>query len=183
MKKVLITVSVLLMIALIAVMTFGIQIGNVRIGNQNDTLGITQKSEIDQSDFSKKYLESNKVICVNLWATWCGPCIEEMPMLNEIKSDFSGKNIDFLSFSVDTDSVKLTKFNKSDRFYFKDITVENLEYRTAIINYLQNKPTENSINSLSIPMTYLIKNKKVVKTFDGSLENKEGLVEAINSVL
>ena len=103
MKKILITFSVVLMFALIAVMTFGIQIGNVRIGNQNDTLGITQKSEINQSDFSKKYLESDKVICVNLWATWCGPCIEEMPMLNEIKSDFSGKNIEFLSFSVDTD--------------------------------------------------------------------------------
>ena len=171
------------MIALIAVMSFGIQIGNVRIGNQNDTLGITQKSEIDQSNFSKKFLESDKVIFLNLWATWCEPCIAEMPMLNQIKSDFSGKNIEFLSLSVDKDSIKLAKFNKSDRFYFKDITSENLEYRTAIVNYLQNKPADNSLNSLSIPMTYLIKNKKVVKVFDGSLESKAEVVDAINSVL
>lgn len=183
MKKGLVIFSVLFMIVLIAIMSFGIQIGNVRIGNQNDTLGITQKSEIEQSNFSKKYLESDKIICVNLWATWCEPCIAEMPMLNQIKSDFSGKDIEFVSFSVDKDSVKLAKFNKSDRFLFKDITVENLEYRTAIVNYLQNKPTENSLNSLSIPKTYLIKNKKVVKIFDGSLESKEELAEAINSVL
>ena len=121
------------MIALIAVMSFGIQIGNVRIGNQNDTLGITQKSEIDQSNFSKKFLESDKVIFLNLWATWCEPCIAEN--------------------------------------------------RTAIVNYLQNKPADNSLNSLSIPMTYLIKNKKVVKVFDGSLESKAEVVDAINSVL
>ena len=183
MKKGLVIFSVALLVVLIAVMSFGIQIGNVRIGNQNDTLKITQKSEIDQSEFSKKYLDSDKIICVNLWATWCEPCIAEMPMLNEIKSDFSGKNIEFLSFSVDKDSVKLAKFNKSDRFYFKDITLENLEYRTVIINYLQNKPAENSLNSLSIPETYLIKNKKVVKIFDGSLESKEELAEAINSLL
>ncbi len=183
MKKGLVIFSVLFMIVLIAVMSFGIQIGNVRIGNQNDTLGITQKSEIDQSEFSSKYLESDKIICVNLWATWCEPCIAEMPMLNQIKSDFNGKNIEFLSFSVDKDSVKLAEFNKSDRFHFKDITVENLEYRNAIVNYLGSKPADNSINSLSIPMTYLIKNKKVVKTFDGSFDNKEELVDAINSVL
>ncbi len=181
MKKGLVTFSVLFMIALIAVMSFGIQIGNVRIGNQNDTLGITQKSEIDQSEFSKKYLESDKIICVNLWATWCEPCIAEMPMLNQIKSDFNGRNIEFLSLSVDKDSVKLARFLKNNRFYFKDITVENLEYRTAIVNYLQNKPAESSLNSLSIPMTYLIKNKKVVKVMDGSLESKEELVNAINS--
>ncbi len=171
------------MIALIAVMSFGIQIGNVRIGNQNDTLGITQKSEIDQSEFSKKYLESDKIICVNLWATWCEPCLVEIPMLNQIKSDFNGQNVEFISLSVDKDLVQLAKFNKNKRFHFIDITVENLEYRTAIVNYLQNKPSDNSINSLSIPMTYLIKNKKVVKTFDESLENKEKLVEAINSIL
>ena len=183
MKKGLLIFSVLLMIALIAVMSFGIQIGNVRIGNQNDTLGITQKSEINQSEFSKKYLESDKIICVNLWATWCEPCLVEIPMLNQIKSDFNGQNVEFLSLSVDKDSVKLNKFLKNDRFYFKDITNENLEFRTAIINYLQNKPADNSLNSLSIPMTYLIKNKKVIKVFDGSLENKEELVNSINSVL
>lgn len=183
MKKALVIFSVILMIAIIAVMSFGIQIGNVRIGKQDDTLGITQKSELGQSSFSRKYLESDKVICVNLWATWCAPCIVEMPMLNEIKTEFAGKNIEFLSFSVDKDSVQLAKFLKNDQFFFKDITVENLEYRTAIVNYLENKPAENSLNSLSIPMTYLIKNKKVVKRIDGTLESKQELVEAINSVL
>ena len=183
MKKGLIISSVVFMIILIIVMTFGIQIGNMRIGNQNDTLKIAQKWEIEQSTFYKKYLESDKIICVNLWATWCEPCIAELPMLNRIKSDFSGRNIEFLSFSVDKDSVKLAKFNKSHRFFFKDITLENLEYRNAIVNYLENKPADNSLNSLSIPRTYLIKNKKVVKTFDGSFENQAELVNAINSVL
>ena len=106
-----------------------------------------------------------------------------MHILNEIKKEFARKNIEFISFSVDKDSVQLAKFLKNDQFFFKDIAVENLEYRTAIVNYLENKPAENSLNSLSIPMTYLIKNKKVVKRIDGTLESKQELVEAINSVL
>ena len=123
MKKAQVILSLMAMLALAAVMTFGIQIGNIRIGNQDDTNGILQKSEIEQSPFNKKYLESDKVICINLWATWCEPCLVEMPVLNQIKSEFAGKNIEFLSLSVDKDSVQLLKFLKSNRFHFKDITM------------------------------------------------------------
>lgn len=77
------------------------------------------------------HLETDKIICVNLWATWCGPCIKEMPMLNRIKEEYALKKIEFLSLSVDTDSIKLKEFLKTDKFHFKDITFENLEYRTA----------------------------------------------------
>lgn len=183
MKKPVVIICLITMLALLAVMTFGIKVGGLRIGNQDDTANVVQHSKIAESPFATKYLESDKLVCVNLWATWCEPCLVEIPMLNEIKSEFAKENVEFISLSVDKDLVQLAKFNKNKRFHFIDITVENLEYRTAIVNYLQNKPSDNSINSLSIPMTYLIKNKKVVKTFDESLENKEKLVEAINSIL
>ena len=164
-------------------MSFGIQIGDVRIGKQNDTLGIKQDYELVNSSFNSEYLESDKIICVNLWATWCEPCIAEMPMLNRVKEEYKDKNIEFLSLSVDTDSIKLRNFLNKDKFDFKDITLENLKYRTAILNYLSNKPTDNKINSYSVPITYLIKNKKVVKTLDGGIENQDELTNAINLVM
>ena len=46
-------------------------------------------------DFKGKYLY------IDLWATWCGPCQKELPFLKELESKFEGKNITFLSLSID----------------------------------------------------------------------------------
>jgi thiol-disulfide isomerase/thioredoxin len=39
-----------------------------------------------------------KVVVVEFWATWCGPCIECIPHLNELQRKYSGKNFQLLSF-------------------------------------------------------------------------------------
>lgn len=53
----------------------------------------------------KEYtLESfkDKVVYIDVWATWCGPCIKEIPFLEKIVDSYhSNKNIAFLSISVD----------------------------------------------------------------------------------
>lgn len=43
-----------------------------------------------------------KVIYVDFWATWCGPCIAEEPAYEKLKEDYKGKDIEFLSVSIDT---------------------------------------------------------------------------------
>lgn len=173
MKKTFLIIIGILIVIVIAIMSFGIQIGNVRIGKQDDTLKINQLYNLENSEFSKKYLQTDKIIVVNLWATWCAPCIKEMPMLNDIKKNYSDKNIEFLSFSVDKDSIKLTEFLKKGKFDFKDITFENLEYRTAILNFLAQRPMDNKINQYSVPLTYLIKDNKVIKELSGGLNEGE----------
>lgn len=55
---------------------------------------------IDESPFSSDDLKG-KYIFVDVWATWCGPCIAEIPELEELQSHFAGKNIAFVSISID----------------------------------------------------------------------------------
>lgn len=47
-----------------------------------------------------------KVVLVDVWATWCGPCVKEIPSLKKIEQDFHGKDVIFLSVSVDDEKDK-----------------------------------------------------------------------------
>lgn len=47
------------------------------------------------SDFRGKY------VYVDLWATWCGPCKAEIPHMKKMEEDYHGKNIVFMSVSMD----------------------------------------------------------------------------------
>lgn len=47
------------------------------------------------SDFNGKF------VYIDLWATWCGPCKAEIPHMKKIEEDYHGKNIVFVSLSLD----------------------------------------------------------------------------------
>ncbi len=42
-----------------------------------------------------------QVVVVNFWATWCGPCKEEMPSLAKLAKDYAGKDLKVVAISVD----------------------------------------------------------------------------------
>jgi thiol-disulfide isomerase/thioredoxin len=48
-------------------------------------------------DFKGKY------VYIDVWATWCGPCRAEIPALKKVEEKYHGKNIEFVSISVDVD--------------------------------------------------------------------------------
>jgi len=43
-----------------------------------------------------------KYVYMDIWATWCGPCIAEIPSLKLVEEEFAAKNIEFVSISIDT---------------------------------------------------------------------------------
>lgn len=42
---------------------------------------------------------SGKALLVNFWATWCTPCVREMPDLNELAEEFGGENFDVVAIA------------------------------------------------------------------------------------
>jgi len=54
-------------------------------------------SKTSLSDLKGKY------VYVDVWATWCGPCKVEIPSLKHLESEYEGKNIQFVSISIDDD--------------------------------------------------------------------------------
>lgn len=43
-----------------------------------------------------------KVLVVNFWATWCTPCVEEMPALTRLQTELDGKHIQIIGIGIDT---------------------------------------------------------------------------------
>ncbi|WP_300567339.1 TlpA disulfide reductase family protein [Flavobacterium sp.] len=62
----------------------------------------------------KTSLESlkGKYVYIDVWATWCGPCRREIPSLQKVEEQYEGKNIEFVSLSIDAkkDYEKWKKF-------------------------------------------------------------------------
>jgi len=168
----------IIVLFVILIFRFGIQIGDVRIGKQLD-LKVPQNENFMESEFNKLFYSEEDLIVLNIWATWCIPCIEEIPQLNRVRNKYKDNSIHFLSLSIDKDSVRLQKFLDTKKFKFKDITIDNLEFRDAILNTLENVPTDKWISSYSIPITYIIKNKKVVNKIKGQIDENE-LITFIN---
>ncbi len=54
-----------------------------------------------------------KYIYVDIWATWCGPCKAEIPYLKELEHEYQGRNIQFLSLSVDDDRTHGDSWDKA----------------------------------------------------------------------
>ncbi|MDR2235049.1 MAG: TlpA family protein disulfide reductase [Chryseobacterium sp.] len=53
-----------------------------------------------------------KIVFINFWATWCGPCVEEMPSIQKLKSKFKNDEIVFIMLNIESNLSKAKKFMK-----------------------------------------------------------------------
>jgi peroxiredoxin len=53
-----------------------------------------------------------KVVLLNFWATWCGPCVEEMPSLERLHQALGPEGLAVLTVSTDEDEAALRQFVK-----------------------------------------------------------------------
>ncbi|MDR2207008.1 MAG: TlpA family protein disulfide reductase [Flavobacteriaceae bacterium] len=180
MKKPLIIIGIILVATVFIIYNFGIQIGNVKIGKQQDEISNHHKNDFENSAFYKNQLHGEKPVVMNLWATWCVPCIEEMPNFKQLQKE--NPDVDFVFLSIDTDSAKLQNYLAKNP-EIKDITFENRDYRKSIRNFLEDRDLNSLIKTEVVPITYFINEGKVKNKMEGSLEMDElkKLIEQIKT--
>lgn len=88
--------------------------------------------KIDMDEFK------NKTIFINFWATWCKPCIQEMPTIENAQAQLKDKGVVFLLASNE-DIDEIESFKAKRNFQLQFVQVQNLE----------------ALNIQALPATYI----------------------------
>jgi len=91
-----------------------------------------------------------KTVVLNFWATWCPPCVEEMPSLTELQQRFRDKDVTVVGVSVDVDSDSYHRFLKDHKIDF--LTVRDPDQKA-----------NNLYGTFKFPETYIIDRKGIVR--------------------
>ena len=102
-----------------------------------------------------------KVILLNFWATWCGPCRIEIPDLNDLYKEYYDKGFEVLGISISDNKEQLINFKKG----------YNVQYPLlwGAQNIMQNILLQYG-GVYSVPMSFLINRKgEIVRVYPGAI--------------
>ena len=119
-------------------------------------------------DFKGKY------VFIDVWATWCGPCIYEMPFLDKLEDGYKGKNIAFVTLSIDT---------KANRGKWRDFVKEkSLDGVQLLADDAFNSAFIKAYNITGIPRFLIIDPKGNIVSTDAPRPSDPKLKELLDSL-
>jgi cytochrome c biogenesis protein CcmG/thiol:disulfide interchange protein DsbE len=93
-----------------------------------------------------------KILVLNFWASWCAPCLDELPSLNRLSERYADKGVQVVGISVDEDPDAYRNFLTKNRISF--LTLRN-----------HTRSVSEQYGTYKLPETYIISR-------DGRLLNK-----------
>ncbi len=106
-------------------------------------------STVTRSEFG------GKLLVLNFWATWCPPCIEEIPSLDQLQKQFAGSGLVVLGVSMD----------QNERVYQQFLARAKVAFQTARD---PDAAISSSYGTFKYPETYIIDSQGRVVTSDRS---------------
>ena len=106
-----------------------------------------------------------KVILVDFWATWCGPCMQELPRVKKVYKDFHEKGLEILGVSCDRRAEDIVAFREknADANWTQLFDKDNPGWH----------PLAKQFGIKGIPTMFLIDKKGVVRTVDARANFEE----------
>ena len=110
--------------------------------------------DLYQKDIDLSVFKEGKII-ISYWATWCGPCIKEMPSIKRAEKILEDYGYTFLLVSDET-ITKISKFKNERNFDF---------------NFLKSSKSFETLGVYSMPTSYIFdENGKIIETIVGAIE-------------
>ncbi len=134
-----------------------------------DGSDLPKVNNLDGSPFDTAAL-NGKVVVVDFWATWCVPCVHEIPGFNQILREYGPKGVAVLGVSMDDDGATVV------RPFLKK---HPMDYNVA----LGPQPLFEQFKLDELPVTVIFgRNGKQVKRFDGYSEEQQ-IADAVKAAL
>ncbi|MDB5211483.1 MAG: Thiol-disulfide isomerase or thioredoxin [Sediminibacterium sp.] len=111
-----------------------------------------------------------KLIYVDLWATWCGPCLQEMPAYEKLKESYKDNpSISFISLSIDDN---------------KDAWKKNMQQRNAQgFQWIVDRAKLQPYNIMSIPRSILVDKDFHIVEMNAALPSSKNISTTLNLLL
>lgn len=100
------------------------------------------------------------IIIVNFWASWCGPCMEEMPSIVGLKKNFSNDQLQIISINVDKENQLMNIKKVHNKLGITNAFISIADVRTEIAR---------SVGFTTIPMTVFFHKGEVIQLQDGPM--------------
>lgn len=142
--------------------------GTVASAQEVEKIGIPGLEKILASPEDQLYV-------VNFWATWCPPCVTEMPYFDKLSEEYEDKGVKFILISLDFPSQiesKLIPFLEKNRITADVKVMTNLDYNSWI------EKVDGSWQG-NIPVTLFFNNERKVKYFHPSEVTEKELRDLI----
>jgi thiol-disulfide isomerase/thioredoxin len=125
---------------------------------------------LSTGNFEQEVSKSTTPVLVDFWATWCGPCVGELPNVLKTYEKHHADGFDIIGISLDQDKAKLTSFTKEKNMTWRQYFDGQVWQNKLAVKYGVN----------SIPATYLLdgEGKIIAKDLRG-----EALEEAVTRAL
>lgn len=98
--------------------------------NKKNESGKISLEDIALTDLAGKSIDlshyKGKTVFINFWATWCRPCLQEMPTIALAQDKFKSETTVFL-FASNENLDQITKFKQKQSFEFQYVHLENME--------------------------------------------------------
>ena len=139
------------------VLFLGCNTGVTNDKNVSDLESLQLKSsfiDLNENNLDLSVYKGKKIV-INYWATWCGPCIKEMPSIKRAEEILEDYDYTFLLVSDETIS-KISKFKNDRNFDF---------------NFLKSIKSYESLGIYSMPTSDIFdENRKKIETIVGAIE-------------
>jgi cytochrome c biogenesis protein CcmG, thiol:disulfide interchange protein DsbE len=139
---------VLLSLGLIFVITYDLGDGVPKIGDRAPAFTVMT----DQGHRITPTAFGGKILVLNFWASWCEPCVQETPSLNEFARTLKSRGVVVVGISQDQRLQSYRQFRTAFRIGFDT-------YRDTTTDI------QSSFGTVKIPETYVIQNGRIVKKF------------------
>ncbi|MDD2297848.1 MAG: TlpA disulfide reductase family protein, partial [Sphaerochaetaceae bacterium] len=138
--------------------------------------------DLEENEITETIFSPYQLTLVNIWATFCSPCLQEMPALAELRNEFASKNVNIIGIVTDV-------YHSNQKIFAENRNTANYIIDQTGADYIHLLPSQDLVNlrlkdSQVVPETFFVDStgKIVGQTYYGA-RNKNAWKKIIESTL